>query len=474
MAKKTVHPRVSKQFQDILPPLNKTELASLEADVIKRGILHPLIVWSGICIDGMHRLKIAKKYKLPYKVRHLKFASKEEAKVWVFEHQTGRRNQSTFSKIASGLRFEEFYKAKAKANQKMSPGRGKKGLTRNIKRIDTTSILAKKIGVARSYITNVKYILDNANKDTIEKCHLGKLSIRNAYLKSQDQARRNRRRKTADANITFQNPQGKYINQIVCFDCLKVMPKMRKSGLEGKVSLIVFSPNYNNNCNYGKNHNDYIPYKKHIEFLGKVFLECYKLLRPGGRIVCQIDSMSNSLEADDKRDAYKHTIYPDLVQMVREMNSKYKISLNFFTEICWNKYNGTGKKSAHGSYASCSCPVIKRTHEYLLVWSKEQWQLPCIEGQEPDITPEEFNKYIWSVWDVHPITQKNANHPCTYPPKLMERVIKLFSYPGDIVMDPFNGSGTTTSVASKLGRRYIGVEQNPSYCSYAKQRTVKI
>jgi DNA modification methylase len=428
-------------------------------------------VFDGICVDGMHRLGIVKKHNLPYKIKQLQFQTKEEAKVWVFEHQNGRRNQSIFGKIKAGLQFEDYYRDLAKTNQRQSPGRGQKGRPKMVTKINTLNIIAQKIGVARGYVAYVKYILDNANAETIEKCYQGDLSIKNAYLKAQDQARRKRRQTTADANITFQNPQGEYINQIICGDCIDVMKKMVKSGLAGKVSLIVFSPNYNNNCNYGNKHNDYISYKKHIDFLGKVFYECYKLLRKGGRLVCQIDSMTNTLE-EDKGDAYKHAIYPDLVQKVRELNNNHNFKLNFFTEICWYKYNGAGKKSAHGSYSSCSCPVIKRTHEYLLIWSKEQWQLPCIEGLESDITPEEFDKYIWSVWDVHPITQSGLDHPCTYPPKLMERVIKLFSYPNDIVLDPFNGSGTTTAVAKQLKRRFVGIDQNPNYCDYAQKRTL--
>lgn len=254
---KIVHPKISQEFRDILPPLSSAELASLEADVLKRGLLHPIIVWNGICIDGMHRLGICKKHNIPYKIKQLQFKNKEEAKVWVFEHQNGRRNQTIFGKITAGLQFEDYYRELAKTNQRQSSGRGQKGRPKVDNKINTLGIIAQKVGVARGYVAYAKYIIENANKETIEQCHQGDLSIKNAYLKAKDQARRNRRQKTADANITFQNPQGEYINQIICGDCIKVMQKMVKSGLEGKISLIVFSPNYNNGSNYGNKHNDY-------------------------------------------------------------------------------------------------------------------------------------------------------------------------------------------------------------------------
>jgi DNA modification methylase len=468
---KRKHPRVVKEFREVLPSLDKSEFRLLEEDILKRGILHPIFVWNGICIDGMNRLQIAKKNNLKYDITELEFDDKWSAKEWIYKHQAGKRNQTKFSKIASGLKFEDYYKKQSKENQRKSPGRGKKGCIKIIQKVDTLQKIAEVAGVARSYVSNTKYILENAKPETIAKCHRGELSIRNAYLKAQDQARSKRRLTALDKLEKYKNPDG-WINNIHCGDNLQLMRKMRKE-LKGQISSVIFSPNYNNNTNYFNKHNDSIPYKKYLDYLGKVFLESYILLRPGGRIVCQVDSMTNTLEVD-KGDAYKHTIYPDLVCKVRELNKKHNINLRFFTEICWYKFNGAGKKSAHGSYASCSCPTTKRTHEYILVWSKDQWQLPCREGIPSDITAKEFNKYIWSLWEVHPITARNAPHPCTYPPQLMERLIKLFSYPGDIILDPFNGSGTTTAVAKELGRRYIGLEQNPSYCSYAKKRVGEV
>ena len=144
MAKTTIsHPIISKDFKEILPPLSDSEFQNLEFDILKRGILHPILIWNGICIDGMHRLQIAKKHRLKYQTKELRFNSKEEAKVWVFEHQIGRRNQSPFTKITAGLQFEDYYKTKAKENQRKSPGRGKKGFPKVGKSIDTTRIIIK-------------------------------------------------------------------------------------------------------------------------------------------------------------------------------------------------------------------------------------------------------------------------------------------------------------------------------------------
>ena len=95
--------------------------------------------------------------------------------------------------------------------------------------------------------------------------------------------------------------------------------------------------------------------------------------------------------------------------------------------------------------------------------------MPNITGQEPDLCAEEFEKAVTSVWSVSSISHK-SKHPATFPERLITPLIKLNSFPGDIILDPFNGSGTTTFCAAQTGRQYIGIEQNPAYCAFAKKR----
>ncbi len=161
--------------------------------------------------------------------------------------------------------------------------------------------------------------------------------------------------------------------------------------------------------------------------------------------------------------------YADLIYELRNRCP----DLLYYDEICWYKYNSSGKKSAFGSYCSPKKVYQRRNHEYILIFVKKQLELENETKIEPDITAEEFNKHTFSVWEVHPVSH-NSPHPSSFPEKLIEPIIKLYSYPGDIVLDPFNGSGTTTAVASKFNRQYIGIDQNSSYCDYAKQRIEQI
>jgi hypothetical protein len=382
MAKHTDHPRIAREFKDILPPLSESEFHNLEKDVLKRGILHPIFVWNGICIDGMHRLKIAKKHKLNYQVKELHFKNKEEARVWVFEHQVARRNQSPFTKIVAGLSFENYYKAKAKENQRQSPGRGKKGSPIVGKPIDTLRLIAQRIGISHSYVSNVKLILKHGNKDLIQQCHNGEISIRNAYYTAKNQ-RENKKNTTvgSEKSSSYINPdKGQYINQIIQGDCLEVMPEMIKDGLKEKISCIIASPPYNCNKNYGKNHNDDIPYDDYLKWLGKVIRTSAHLLRPGGRLIWVVAEVANRRKETDD-DSYYHTIYPDLVHMVRNNENALKLR----GSIVWNKKTTKVANTAFGSYKSPASPVLRSNHEHIIIWSKDQWNLPNITGEKPDM-----------------------------------------------------------------------------------------
>ncbi|MFC1675872.1 DNA-methyltransferase [Planctomycetota bacterium] len=151
-----------------------------------------------------------------------------------------------------------------------------------------------------------------------------------------------------------------------------------------------------------------------------------------------------------------------------------KIGLKFRESIIWHKKNSNVKNTAFGSFKSPSNIILRASHEHILIWSKEQWNLPNITEQEPDITKDEFLGWTYSVWSVMNNNNNKANHPAIFPEEIAKRLIKLYSYPGDLILDNFNGTGTTTAVANMLGRKYIGIDQNANYCKYAKERTEKV
>ncbi|AQQ71184.1 Modification methylase DpnIIB [Limihaloglobus sulfuriphilus] len=152
---------------------------------------------------------------------------------------------------------------------------------------------------------------------------------------------------------------------------------------------------------------------------------------------------------------------------VRELD----LGLLEYQDIIWYKYNnGSAKIRSQGKKVSPSKPNLRNCKEHIIIWSKDKFELPQPRGVKPDITPEEFEEWTYNVWKVHPNTNKNCPHPCTWPEKLCERLIKLFSFPTQVVLDPFCGSGTTCLSAKNLNRSYTGIEQNPNYCQWAKDR----
>jgi len=177
---------------------------------------------------------------------------------------------------------------------------------------------------------------------------------------------------------------------------------------------------------------------------------------------------------DDKGEEYIRDIRTDLANVLKPMGWK------FFGEHMWYKssldpeHNGgqfNGKKTAWGSYKSCSLPAVRRNHEYILVYSKDQFKLEKDEqSKDSDITAVEFQTFIASTWSMNAETRNFANHPCRFPENLPYRCIKLYSYPNDIVLDMFNGTGTTTAVAVKTNRRYIGIDLDKNYCDCAEDR----
>jgi len=245
------------------------------------------------------------------------------------------------------------------------------------------------------------------------------------------------------------------LNTIMLDDVLDGLKKIP----DESVHLVLSSPPYNIQLEGYRNRNDDDPYKVYVDWLKKIFIECKRILVDGGRLVINIDSVRNRQDDDE----YMRPIAGDLINVGREVGLKYR------TEICWYKQNWSGRATAFGSYMSCSNPAIRRNHEYIMVWSKGSWKLKG-DPELSDMTNEEFQNWTFSTWFIQPETQNLNGHPAPFPEELARRVIKLFSYRGNTVVDPFMGTGTTGLMAKVLGRNYIGIDNSESDVNYARQR----
>jgi len=139
-------------------------------------------------------------------------------------------------------------------------------------------------------------------------------------------------------------------------------------------------------------------------------------------------------------------------------------------EILWEKNNYNCKYTAWGSWKSPSNPYLKYTWEFIEIFSKGTLKKDGL-GSDSDITADEFKKWVISKWSIAPErNMKEFNHPAMFPEELAYRVLKLFSFKGDVILDPFNGVGTTALVARKTGRRFLGIDISKEYCNSAQKR----
>jgi len=251
------------------------------------------------------------------------------------------------------------------------------------------------------------------------------------------------------------------MNRIICADVLDGL----RSFPDNVVHLTNCSPPYNVKLPY-RNYTDNLPHAEYLKWLESVFKEVFRVTVPGGRCAINIDAVTN--RQDDNDQEYIRPIYPELYQRLKQIGWKFK------TEICWVKQNVAGKPTAWGSWLSPSNCNIRRNHEYILVFSKDQWVLNGTDshGQETktDLKPADFVQWTISTWFIQPETRKLCGHPAPFPEELAKRVIKLFSYPGQTVLDPFNGVGTTSFAAFKWNRNYLGIDNCKEYCDFAEER----
>ena len=242
------------------------------------------------------------------------------------------------------------------------------------------------------------------------------------------------------------------VNQIYCEDSFKFL----KTLPDNCVDIIVTSPPYNFGISYNSTE-DANPWRDYFNKLFSIFKECIRVLKNQGRIIINVQPM-----------------YSDYIPT-------HHIISNFFLEsgliwkgeILWEKNNYNCKYCTWGSWQSPAAPYLKYSWEFIEVFCKNSLKK---EGNKKniDISAEEFKKFVYAKWSIAPErNMKQYKHDAMFPESLVERCLKLFSYQNDIVLDPFNGAGTTTAVAYKLGRRFIGIDIDPDYCKTARARLEK-
>jgi DNA modification methylase len=215
--------------------------------------------------------------------------------------------------------------------------------------------------------------------------------------------------------------------------------------------LMVTSPPYN----VTKEYDEDLSLQEYLDFLRRVLAETHRVLVAGGRACLNVANLGRRPYIP--LSALLTTLMLDLGFQMRG-------------EIIWHKGAGAGVSMAWGSWQSAANPVLRDVHEYILVFSKGPWGRAKPPDRENTITKEQFLEWTKSVWTMPPESAKKIGHPAPFPVELPYRLIQLYTFRGDIVLDPFMGSGTTALAALQSGRLFVGYEINPDYVALATKR----
>lgn len=221
------------------------------------------------------------------------------------------------------------------------------------------------------------------------------------------------------------------------------------------IDLIVTSPPYNVGLEYNST-DDNQSYEEYLEFSKKWITNCFRWSRPQARFCLNIP-------LDKNKGGYR-PVGSDLTRIAQECGWKYKFS------IIWNEGN-ISRRTAWGSWMSASAPIVISPVELIVVFYKDQWKKT--DGSKiSDIHRDEFLEWTNGLWTFNGESKKKIGHPAPFPKELPFRCIKMFSYKGDVVFDPFCWSGTTLIVANNLNRKAIGVEIDENYCRLSQNRII--
>jgi len=281
----------------------------------------------------------------------------------------------------------------------------------------------------------------DASRSTFRSVLEGIASLRRAAVPAADAGEASPRM----ARRVAPRPVNEWADRVYCHtsEDMKHIP-------DGSVGLAFTSPPYN----AGKTYDEDLDLVEYLQLIGRVGAEVYRTLVPGGRYVVNIANLGRKPYIP--MHAYFYAVHMEIGFLPAG-------------EVIWQKGAGMSGSCAWGSWMSAKAPRLRDLHEYLLVFVKESFARPD-KGESTFRDKDEFMAATLSVWNILPESAKKVGHPAPFPLALADRVIRLFSYAGDVVLDPFCGSGTTCVSALLNGRRYVGYDIDPEYCALAERR----
>lgn len=424
---------INQELRNLIPPLQKEERELLEKSIIEEGCRDSIIVWDNTIIDGHNRYEICKENDIEFKTNELEFENVEQVKEWMINNQFSRRNLPLYQRAVLALKLKPIYEEKAKENLSMGGKIKGEPLLNSVKAenepiiikpINTQKELAKQAGVSQDTISKVEKIEAKAPIEIKEKLSSGEISINQAY-KEIKKTERKEKLKQQSKELSKQELiiNGKIIHDDF-FNAIKDID-------DKSIDLLFVDPPYA----ILKEEWDNVDI---AEFTEKWLKETMPKVKDTGRIYISFSH------------AYMFELY-------KILNQNDNFGFNFGQILIW-QYRNNNKPSDRKMYRHAYEPIF-----YL--YGKDA------EGLNfTDDTYGEIQNTVWTIATPQSNFKEGKHHPAQKPLELLERIIKTGSKQGDLVLDPFAGSGTTGVICEKFKRDYILIERDDEYVEIIKGR----
>jgi modification methylase len=249
-----------------------------------------------------------------------------------------------------------------------------------------------------------------------------------------------------------------YIENPIPTDCLDHIFQCSAESMtqlpDNSVHLMVTSPPYN----VGKEYDDDLTLAEYLAFLERVWGEVFRVLVPGGRACVNVANLGRR---------------PYIPLHAWIADSMLRLGYLMRGEVIWNKAASASPSTAWGSWKSAANPTLRDVHEYILIFSKGEYKRHNPLNRKSTISRDEFLEFTKSIWTFPAESASKIGHPAPFPMELPYRLIQLYSFEGEVVLDPFMGSGQTALAALKAGRHFIGYEICLEYTSLAENRILE-